>query len=757
MKTRRATSSIALALACAGLCSTTALAGDLAVASLEINQGGQFGTTTLVGGRPTMVRVKIAVTGQTTAQENVDAVLRVYVGGVQMAGSPYFSRNGPISAPISPNSLNLNDTLNFTIVAPVSSDVDFQVVVDPRNLVAETNETNNLYSLNNKVFACRKTLDVAYVSINYTPGGGQPVAATIEPGIGDGFMRGIYAMAELNYHRSPLGPLTWTQSINSSDAALLSSLQTIRLTTIPAAGYARPEFVYGWLPGNPFSGNGEAISIPGDVAFGNTESGRFQRTFAHEIGHCWGRSHTSNTIAFVGFDVEHNLASPLNLGQTHGTSQSDVMVAGLLTNQAWVDSGTYNDCLTDTRSQCGAFMPPGGGETPASDSQQVLHISGSYEHKASRVDLFPVNQIDLASPTRDDPRGDLLLQSFSSRGELLTSTRWRSATTRESCAVCVTGKLHQHDHSPVSILIPATVRNELPTRIDLRDIKSGRLLATRTRSESAPEIVTLGSRVVDGAGVASHHGVGPFVELFWDAHDADGDALSADLLLSRDGGQSWSAIGVNQTGSALSVSLADLPAALDGQGIVKLRVTDGLNVSDAEMPAAIGVFGSKRIDDGSIAGGGDWSSLLGENAPDVHIISPNATQSYPQGASILLHGSGWDLEDQFMADSAFTWTSSINEAIGIGRQILVSTLSSGSHTITLRATDAGGLFIEKSVAITVTARALYNGDIDGDGATNGSDLAFVLGNWGNSGGGDLNYDGLVSGPDLTVLLTGWTG
>ncbi len=734
---------------------STAMAVDLAVTSVELIQGAQFGTTTLVGGRPTMVRVKVSVTGQTTSQANVDAIIRVNVGGLQVDGSPFFSRNGPITAPITPSSQNVNDTINFTIVAPVSSDVDFEVVLDPLNKVAETNEANNFFRVSNAVFACRKTLDVGYVSVNYTLGGGQPPAATIEPGIGDSFMRGIYAVAELNYHRSPLGPLNWTSDINASDASLLNTLQTIRLTQIPAVGHARPEFLFGWLPGNPFSGNGEANGIPGDVAFGNTESTRFQRTFAHEIGHCWGRSHTSNTIGVVGFDVEHHLANPLTLGQTHAASQYDVMVAGQLTNVAWVDSGTYLDCLTDSRSQCSAFSPPGGGEDPASDAQRVLQISGTYQHKTGRIDLSPVNQIDLAAPTADDARGDLLLQSFGAGGDLLSSVRWRSATSRESCAECLRGQAHMHEHSPVSILIPATVANQAPARIDLRDLKSGRLLATRTRTASAPHVVSLGSRTIDGVGVASHNKTGPFVELFWDATDADGDALSADLLLSCDGGQSWSAIGVNQRGASMKFSLSDIPVAPSGQGIIKLRMTDGLNVIDAEMPAAFGLFGGQA--EGSIAGESDWSNLWLVNAPDINLITPNNNESYPAGASILLHASGWDLEDQFLPDTAFTWTSSIAGAIGTGRQIFVANLAPGVHTITLRGTDSGGSYVEKTVSVTVTPRVIFSADIDGDGLVNGVDLSMMLSNWGGAGIGDLNFDGVVGGADLTSLISGWTG
>ena len=138
-------------------------------------------------------------------------------------------------------------------------------------------------------------------------------------------------------------------------------------------------------------------------------------------------------------------------------------------------------------------------------------------------------------------------------------------------------------------------------------------------------------------------------------------------------------------------------------------------------------------------------------------ISPNASQSYPFGASILLHASGWDLEDQFLPTTAFTWTSSIAGAIGTGRQILVSTLNPGTHLITLRGTDSGGLFVQKSVSITVTPRVILSADINGDSVVNGLDLTAMIANWGGTGAGDVNFDGSVGGLDLAALLSGWTG
>ncbi|NBX37492.1 MAG: hypothetical protein EBR10_09785 [Planctomycetes bacterium] len=47
------------------------------------------------------------------------------------------------------------------------------------------------------------------------------------------------------------------------------------------------------------------------------------------------------------------------------------------------------------------------------------------------------------------------------------------------------------------------------------------------------------------------------------------------------------------------------------------------------------------------------------------------------------------------------------------------------------------------------------GDLNCDGAVNGSDLSLLLAAWGAGGPSDLNGDGVVSGADLTILLGLW--
>ena len=280
--------------ACLGALVSVAVAQavDLSIASVELTQGLSpvIGQHPLVARNATLVRVTVGVNGSARPQGNVDAVLRIYSNGVEIPESPVYSTNGPITAPLAPSSANQNDTINFLCLPPEGPAITFLVTVNPFGAVAETTMRNNSVTLPSRAFVCRKMVELAYVPVDYTPGGGLPPASMIEPGVGDAFLRAIYKVGDWNYHRSPLPPPVHVLDINISNVNLLNTLLDIRQVQLPTAGFNRPEFIYGWLPGNPYFGNGQANSTPGAAAFGNTDPVRFQRTLAHEIGHCWGAS-----------------------------------------------------------------------------------------------------------------------------------------------------------------------------------------------------------------------------------------------------------------------------------------------------------------------------------------------------------------------------------------------------------------------------------------------------------------------------------
>lgn len=750
------------------LTATSAHAVDLSVTSMEISQGFQAaaGTTALVAKNATVVRAKISLNGQTTPQAGVDGVLRIYSNGVEIFGSPVYSTNGPITAPVAPNSANLNDTLNFYCLPPQSADVDFVITVNPFQTVVETNTANNTLTVSNKVFSCRKMVDLAYTPINYTFGAGLPTNSMIVPGNGDAFIRGIYKTGDWNYHRSPLATPVFASDINSASSTLLNTLESMRQTTIPAAGYARPDFIYGWLPGNPFSGNGQAIGIPGTAAFGNTDSTRFQRTFAHEIGHCWGLSHNTTLIGVVAIDVEAQLRDPLGLAQIMATTKNDIMVAGLLTNQAWVASGSYLQAINDSRSACSSFVEDGsenpdgseeqGGASDAANvaaqdpnAQSVLRISGVHNHRTRSLSLDPAMVNELVVPTIDNPAGNLLVESFDAQGARLFAVRVNTRACRESCS----NPTHQLDTTSLFVNLPRWIAGREAARVTVREMPSiaagrasSKLLAQLNRSPNAPVVSEfLVSPAADVGGNDVGNGPTAFdprtdalsgaVNLSWSATDLDGDALIADLLYSPDGGNAWFPVAVGDSTGSFTFETTDFPASRGANGMFRARISDGMNTSEREF---------------------ELRMLVGNSQPpDVHVIAPNSITTLPQGASVILHGSAWDIDDQLLPEANVTWRSSEDGELGSGRFLVRRNLSVGVHTITLRGTDSGGLYTEQAIVLTISARVFNRGDLDGNGSIGAGDLAIMLSSWNTNGIADLNLDGIVDSTDLALLLGSW--
>jgi hypothetical protein len=88
-------------------------------------------------------------------------------------------------------------------------------------------------------------------------------------------------------------------------------------------------------------------------------------------------------------------------------------------------------------------------------------------------------------------------------------------------------------------------------------------------------------------------------------------------------------------------------------------------------------------------------------APVASIDFPKEGNSYLEGDSISFSGAGLDSEDGSLTGQALSWTSD-GSIIGYGQMFQSSTLSVGTHAITLTATDSGGLSHQTTVNIMVT-------------------------------------------------------
>ena len=92
------------------------------------------------------------------------------------------------------------------------------------------------------------------------------------------------------------------------------------------------------------------------------------------------------------------------------------------------------------------------------------------------------------------------------------------------------------------------------------------------------------------------------------------------------------------------------------------------------------------------------ASTTTNSAPTVAISTPSNNASYPANTTVSFSGSASDTTDGNLS-SSLVWTSSLDGQIGTGASFS-RTLSAGTHTITARATDSGGL--SGSAQITVS-------------------------------------------------------
>src|SRR5439155_684604 len=90
------------------------------------------------------------------------------------------------------------------------------------------------------------------------------------------------------------------------------------------------------------------------------------------------------------------------------------------------------------------------------------------------------------------------------------------------------------------------------------------------------------------------------------------------------------------------------------------------------------------------------------STPAVLITAPATGATFEPGAPVTFTGSASDTEDGDLS-ATIAWTSSRDGALGTGRTITASTLSTGTHTITATATDSGGKTAHTMITITVNA------------------------------------------------------
>jgi hypothetical protein len=674
--------SLAISLVLGSSAASAQTSLDLIAIDMQASQAIQTGSTTLSAGRSTLVRVVVRALGTIPPGALYDGRLRVYAGGVEIPGSPFYSANGPLTPSPTVNPNDLESTLNFVFLPPEGNDVELLAEVNPEGTtqIEEVDYGNNTLQSGVLDFQCRGNAELAFVPIDYRPFGGSvpnlPDPELIKPGVGDNFVQAIYPAGDWEYHRSDAPSKLWASSLSSSSdgTALASLLAADMLLMNPV-----PDFIYGWVPGGlPY--NGVALSIPGVAAIGNTELIRFQRTFAHELGHLFGLQHNSATTNTIGLDVEHHLAITQELPQLQPASKKDIMYAGLLTHEAWVWEPSYDVFHANQAFAC-APSPAAPVLAAAPPRFLVAGVHAQAKHSLTITAALAARSAAL-TPFVPLARADLILrveQAGAAPVEL-------GILTQGSADLCGASDVADADsEEPLSVggfavLLPAAIDAAALERITFLEPGSALPLAELTRSASAPAgAITALTPLADGR-----------LELTFEAADADGDALSAYVRYSHDG-ERQVPLGGPFDGTSLVIDVAELPTLEPGRGYLELLLSDGLRTSALRYAPPAG-------DPGPLAGSA--------NAPWVNVLTPDNGKTYPRGATVILHSSGWDLEDRALGGASIRWSSSLDGALGTGRLTSTQDLSVGVHTLTVEAVDSLGLQSFDAVTITITDREL---------------------------------------------------
>ncbi|MBI5288203.1 MAG: hypothetical protein HY873_04455, partial [Chloroflexi bacterium] len=95
------------------------------------------------------------------------------------------------------------------------------------------------------------------------------------------------------------------------------------------------------------------------------------------------------------------------------------------------------------------------------------------------------------------------------------------------------------------------------------------------------------------------------------------------------------------------------------------------------------------------------ASAGGNLPPIVTILSPADGASVAPGAMISFSATAIDPETGPLGGVFMFWASNIQGGLGVGTAFSRNDLITGTHIVTLRATDPGGMQTARSITITV--------------------------------------------------------
>jgi hypothetical protein len=200
-------------------------------------------------------------------------------------------------------------------------------------------------------------------------------------------------------------------------------------------------------------------------------------------------------------------------------------------------------------------------------------------------------------------------------------------------------------------------------------------LAELGATGSPPELTV--RRVLDGDAL----------DIRFDVSDPDGDVVHTVAMYRPDPEADWSPVLPSTTRRRIVLEdTTDLAGSDHGE--LRLVTSDGWNTVEATVDGV----------------------QIPDHAPQVAVVQP-FDGSAPAGRPVRLEAHALDAEDGMLDGPAVVWTSSLDGPVASGAAATVTTLSQGSHLLSVVATDSAGNTATATVEIEVTASDLPGADV----------------------------------------------
>ena len=439
-------------------------------------------------------------------------------------------------------------------------------------------------------------------------------------------------------------------------------------------------------------GCGGRARLPGNVAYGDTwavQNGlvpeanfeSYGTIWAQEIAHNFGRLHVSNSHdeqppTDPNFPYAHGsigepglaiitewwndfplfLINPWSLDPTQPNDHAhDFMSYGSVNNSSgehtysWVSPYTYKglfDSFEDLSQAQMSVLP---------ESMEKLVVVGRINEDGTAT-LRPFHRITTEFTSSSGTSGDFSVDLIGRHGKILLSYRFTPQHV---------GGTH---FSSFSEFVPWKEGTKI-----IRIKRNGTVLAKRSVSSHTPWVRVLSPKSDEIWGTEA------IIE--WEAGDEDNDPLTYTVLYNSGLDQSWLPIANNVTTLSTTVDTTLLPGSPSAR--IRVRVTDGVNTTDAESEGTFSVP---------------------DKPPLVGIFGARNDQVLAPGIDSQLIGAAYDPEDGILVGTSLTWTSDRDGNLGQGHELPLQTLSVGLHVIILTAQDGVGNTSQDSITIEILAQ-----------------------------------------------------